>query len=144
MNPIIFGQPQPDIVYGKRPGAYAVIYNECQQVAIVQVQPYFWLPGGGVEGNETIEDCLHRELAEELGWSIQVQSFIGEASQYGYFADLKAYLVKQGFFFIAQKTGDLNQVTEADHHLVWMDPQQAIQNLTHDMYKWAVQQTCSP
>lgn len=35
---------------------------------------FYWTPGGGIEGNETIVETLHREIKEELGVSIKSYS----------------------------------------------------------------------
>ena len=36
-------------------------------------------PGGKVESGETLEECLLREIREELGIEIEVDSFFGES-----------------------------------------------------------------
>ena len=35
---------------------------------------FYWTPGGGVEGSETIVETLHREIKEELGVNIESYS----------------------------------------------------------------------
>lgn len=40
-------------------------------------QGHFFLPGGNVEPGEAIKNSLPREWQEELGWTIQVNSFLG-------------------------------------------------------------------
>ncbi len=42
---------------------------------------YFWeFPGGKIEQGETCEECLHREILEELNMEIKVGKFFMETS----------------------------------------------------------------
>ncbi len=56
----------------------AVIWNESGQILIDKRRQHglhggFWeFPGGKIEGGETIEDCIKREIMEELGIVIEV------------------------------------------------------------------------
>ena len=50
------------------------------------------LPGGGMEGNETKEECLYRELLEELGWAIKIDQYIGNAARY-FMQKRKIYII---------------------------------------------------
>ena len=58
------------------------------------------LPGGGMEGNETKEECLHRELLEELGWAIKIDQYIGNAARYFYAEKEDIYYLNDGFFIL--------------------------------------------
>ena len=40
-------------------------------------RPIYRLPSGGIERNETVEDALFREIAEETGLSVKVRRFVG-------------------------------------------------------------------
>lgn len=53
-------------------------------------------PGGKLEPNESLKDCLIRELKEELNMSIEIEDYFGE-SRYDYaqgFIKLIGYYVK--------------------------------------------------
>lgn len=40
---------------------------------------YWWLPGGGLEQNETPEACVERELREEANMQVQVRKLLFES-----------------------------------------------------------------
>ncbi|PRP94415.1 NUDIX domain protein [Bacillus sp. M21] len=52
------------------------------KIAVIQKEDRYFLPGGGIEGTETKDECLHRELLEELGWEIEIDQYIGNAMRY--------------------------------------------------------------
>lgn len=67
------------------PHAVAVIRNSKGEVLIGQHSsskrkpyPLFWdLPGGKLEKDETVDECLNREIFEELGVKIKSSKLIG-------------------------------------------------------------------
>lgn len=44
----------------------------------------FFLPGGEIEGEETKEEAIVRELIEEMGIVAEISSYLGEADEYFY------------------------------------------------------------
>ena len=54
-----------------RRGVYGLITNENGEYLLqyFRNKNFYWLPGGGVEGDESEEDCLKREMAEESGFA---------------------------------------------------------------------------
>ena len=66
---ITFGKREEGKEYIIRPAVYCLILSsKINKVAIIQTSDgKYFLPGGGIEDNETHEDCLKREALEELG-----------------------------------------------------------------------------
>lgn len=42
------------------------------------VNEYYAIPGGGKEENETIEECVKREIEEEFSLNVEVKDFLGK------------------------------------------------------------------
>ncbi|KMN43207.1 NUDIX hydrolase [Bacillus sp. LK2] len=140
ISKLTFGYKKPTVQYVLRPSCYAVIFKEVySKVAIIKNRNRFFLPGGGMEGTETKEACLHRELLEELGWGIEIDHYIGNAARYFYAEKEDTYYLNDGYFYIGQKIYEV-ETHEEDHILQWMSPLLAIEHLIHDHQKWAVEQ----
>lgn len=93
-----------------------------------------------MEGTETKEACLHRELLEELGWAIEIDRSIGNAARYFYAEKEDTYYFNDGFFYIANMIHQQTDNCEEDHVLKWMSPLHAVEILIHNHQKWAVKQ----
>ena len=103
-----------------------------------EVRPYYDLPGGALDPGEDGAAALVREFGEETGLAVQPGRLLGRACQ---------YLVKTNgqaannlcALFEAVITGeDPALKIEADHELVWLEPQAALRRLRHDATAWAV------
>lgn len=56
----------PSTIY--RVVAKALITNETGKILVVKENQDFWsLPGGGVDHGESAQDCIKREIQEEIG-----------------------------------------------------------------------------
>ena len=52
-----------------------------------QIKEYYAIPGGGLEENETIEECVKREIQEEFNIEVEVKGQLGvveDAKNIGY------------------------------------------------------------
>ena len=80
--------------------------------------PLKWeFPGGKIEAGETAEECLIRELREELGVSVFIGTALSPATHR--YPDFTVTL----YPFICNLTG--GTVTMHEHHaLKWVEPQQ--------------------
>lgn len=110
-----------------------------QRLLLSKEERYF-LPGGGMESTETKDECLHRELLEELGWIIEIEQYIGNAARYFYAEKEDTYYLNDGFFYIANMVRKQTDKCEEDHILKWMSPLHAVELLLHDHQKWAIEQ----
>jgi 8-oxo-dGTP pyrophosphatase MutT (NUDIX family) len=77
-----FGERIAGNNYAYRPGAYAVVFDADQRVAVVKNRHgYYFLLGGGAEPSETMEEALRREVLEESGYYIHIHRKLGEATE---------------------------------------------------------------
>ncbi|HDR8172645.1 TPA: NUDIX hydrolase [Bacillus thuringiensis] len=140
MSKLTFGYKKPTEQYVLRPSCYAIIFNSSSKIAAIQKGGRYFLPGGGMEGDETKDACLHRELLEELGWVIEIDQYIGNTARYFYAEKEETYYLNDGFFYIANMVQKQTENCEDDHVLRWMSPLLAVELLIHDHQKWAVEQ----
>jgi len=78
----IFGSKLPGVAHRLRPGAYAVVRDVEGRVAIVEEDGDWYLPGGGLEGHETPEEALVREVHEECACGVEIEAPCGEALEF--------------------------------------------------------------
>ncbi|GAA5416969.1 hypothetical protein Pryu01_02008 [Paraliobacillus ryukyuensis] len=80
----IFGNKKKNVDYSVRKGAYAIIFNDSKDkvLAVQTLNGNHFLPGGGIENNESDKECLKREMLEETGYQVAIGSFIGNAMCY--------------------------------------------------------------
>jgi 8-oxo-dGTP diphosphatase len=102
-----------------RPSAYAVVRNEEAALAVVRTPRGYYLLGGGIEGDETPEHAIQREIREEAGLIVVPGLVIGEAIEIVYSAEENACFEKRSVFITAQVTGKLAK-RDHDHQLIWL------------------------
>ena len=98
-----------------------VIKDDSGAILLVRRGPHeslsgYWeFPGGKVDGHESEEECLRRELKEELAIEVEIGRFIGE-SHYVY--DHGEFLLKA---FEVSVTGGKPCLSVHDE-LAWVEP----------------------
>jgi 8-oxo-dGTP diphosphatase len=132
-----FGEKIKGTDYTDRPGAYAIIFNEADEIAVMKNPQGFFLPGGGTDGEDPAT-ALAREIFEEAGMGVRILKEIGVASQFCLSPGHDYGFNKIGTFFIAAFTEKMGEPVETDHELVWLSFDEAHKQLTHAYQKWAI------
>lgn len=78
----LFGTKLAGVEYRLRPGAYALVYDERGRVALVHEEGDWYLPGGGLEADETAEQALVREVHEECGCGVVIEGELAGAIEF--------------------------------------------------------------
>jgi 8-oxo-dGTP diphosphatase len=69
-----------------RPSAYAIIRHE-EHVLLLNMRSTgkLFLPGGGSEIDERLEEALHREVREETGLEVEIERFVAFKEDFFYY-----------------------------------------------------------
>lgn len=137
-----FGVPDDGRRYKDRLAAFGVLERD-GQVAVVRVkkpdaEPWFDLPGGGVDEGETPEQGVVREFGEEAGLNVRPREVFARADQYFVNTEGLAWNNRSRFYVLDLLGEELSLKIEDDHDLVWLAPLEAIATLRHDSHAWAL------
>jgi 8-oxo-dGTP diphosphatase len=133
----VFGTREEGQVYVRRPSAYALVRNSLGDWAIVRTPQGCYLPGGGMEPDETPQQTVIREAQEECGFILKPGATTGRAIQFVYSTEEREYFEKICEFMDADVVGTVAP-TEQDHELLWLTADQALDILHHEAHRWAV------
>jgi 8-oxo-dGTP diphosphatase len=133
-----FGHRQAGATYRRRPGAYGVALRD-GLVLVVDTPEGRFLPGGAIDGEESVLEALRREVAEETGYELVDAAPIGMASQLMTTRAAGEAIEKVGHFFrVALLEEPAGGGIEADHRARWVPAQEAIATLAEEASAWAV------
>ena len=140
---LAFGAPVAGLSYKDRAAAFGIAENTLGQIALAEVTkpgkaPYFDLPGGAVDGDETEAQAVVREFGEETGLVIKAGALVETVSQLFLKSDGQP-VRNHGGIYVVRVVGETPGLKiEDDHRLVWLDPRDAVVALRHDAHAWAV------
>lgn len=135
----VFGNRIEGCPYVRRPSAYALVRNTADQWAVVRTPHGCFLPGGGIDSGETPEQTVEREAMEECGFVLKTRAVVGRAIQFVYSTEEKEYFEKICEFVDAELVGATAR-SEDDHELQWLSIAQALNSLSHESHRWALDQ----
>jgi 8-oxo-dGTP pyrophosphatase MutT (NUDIX family) len=119
-----------------RRAARAVVFDSNKNVGILYVGKYNYhkLPGGGLEGDESIDEALKRECLEEIGCNMETFAELGEIIEYRDKWSFKQY----SYCYLANVVGEKGKPdftqTEIDNDYIikWVSLEDAIKLLEND------------
>lgn len=133
----IFGT-KLDGEYYTRKGAYLIPVNG-EKLGVVKTPKGFFLLGGGIEGQETDEECIARECLEEAGFTVQIGKKLCSAEAYVEHSTIGLFHPVQVYY-----TGGLiartREGTESDHEFMWLPYESIRRKMFSTMHNWALEQ----
>ena len=133
----VFGKRSSEL-YFHRPGAYLIpVWDE--KVAVARVFGRYYLLGGGIEGEETQEQCIQRECLEEAGHTCNVEAFLCAAEWFTKDSVGKDAHYTQ-YYYYGTLLGKETEPVEQDHELVWIPLTQLRGKMYLEMQNWALEQ----
>lgn len=110
-----------------RPGAYALVFNDNGDVLVVDntMNGRREFPGGGVDIHETFEEAVIREVWEETGLNIRVDSFITIIDEFFLAPSGQQWHTIKCFYRCSPIDGELRDTILDDEPIVnprWIDP----------------------
>ncbi len=130
------GNKEENIVYKKRPGAYAIIINkDDDKIGIVATEGRYFYLGGGIEKGETKLETLKRELLEESGYTIKNIKEFEEVGSY-IFAEDKGYLEVVTSVYIAEFDKKVTEPIEKDHTVLWVKPEEYVSKMFREWQRY--------
>ena len=136
---VVFGHP-PDEGAVVRPSAYGLVASSGARLAVVRTPHGLFLPGGGIEPDESARDAVAREALEECGLELETGDWSVRAIDFVYSLAERTHFEKRSTFIDARSSGRRVASAEADHQLEWATPADAIASLAHPSHRWAIAQ----
>ena len=108
--------------YKRTPGAYVILLRHSDILLTHQLEPEpeFQLPGGGIDPGEHLIPALHREVAEETGWTMDRPVRIGAFRRFTFMPEYDLWAEKICHVYLARPARRLGPPSEPGHTAVWM------------------------
>lgn len=142
MNEPVFGEVPSESIAHPRRAAYLIATDELGRFAVVEGLKNgprrYWLPGGGCEGDESPEQTVEREVAEELGRRVSATHRFAEAVQV-FYSEANQCWFRSNMTFLSGSLGN-RLGRKPEHDLTWLDPARMTRAMYHSAQVWAVEE----
>ena len=123
-----------------RPSAYGLTTNAAGRLAVVLTSLGLFLPGGGIDGDETPSETIVREFWEECGLEVTTGAWTVRAIDFVYSPNDRVVFEKLSTFIEATSAERRGVGQEPDHELDWVTTDVAVATLRDPSARWAVEQ----
>ena len=133
----VFGT-KANVNYIDRAGAYFIPVRD-GKIGVVKTSKGYFLLGGGLDNDESHEECIKRECLEEIGYTVVVANKICSAEMYcenptiGYFHPIQTY-------YVGELLEQTRMPVEDDHEFMWVEYNALVDNMYLEMQSWALEQ----
>ncbi|QUJ76201.1 NUDIX hydrolase [Sulfitobacter albidus] len=120
--------PLPSQRYIRRPGAYAILPLKGRFLLTAETGNGIdiQLPGGGIDPGESPVQALHREVREELGWTIARPRRLGAFRRFVYMPEYDLWAEKICHVYVAHPVRQIHAPTEPLHETLVLSADDAI------------------
>ena len=132
----VFGEKIEGAKYYSRVGSYLVAVKN-NMLATVKTPKGYFLPGGGIENDESHEECIKRECIEEIGCDVFINSYIGSAEIYGIHERL-GYFHPVQYYYSGEIKSKITEPTETNHTFEWISVDDVEDKMFVMSQAWAV------
>lgn len=132
-----FGHFDPKNHYVIRPSVYGILLRPKDKIVVIKKSDGgLFLPGGGVEIDETSMQALHREIQEELGCEILNKEFFARANEYGYSVKDDTYYFFPSEFYRIEVDSEEFKPSDGEHSVCWVGKQEAAGRMVRMSHAW--------
>lgn len=142
METIEIGKKKEGEVYTYRETCYGIAQlNGKTLIVFSNKDGDYSLPGGGMEKDETEQECIKREFLEEAGYEIEKTEHLVDA--HCFVRNTKGFYIERlaHFFLVKIKEETKTIPLESWHDPIWVEDDKVFDTLTHN-YQIEVMQKC--
>ena len=133
----ILGRKFETVEYIERTAIYGIAVSHDKKVGVIKTSTGYFLPGGGIEKEESHKQCLKREFLEETGYEIDIKAYVGRASLY-HISKTNNYIYGIGYFYQVNLKDKRSYKFEQNSELLWVEPDECVKLLFLEHQAWAV------
>ncbi|UXU75348.1 MULTISPECIES: NUDIX domain-containing protein [unclassified Paracoccus (in: a-proteobacteria)] len=117
-----YGPPPQRQRYRLRPGVYGLLLRGGRALLTLQHQPQpeYQLPGGGIDSGESQLVALHREVAEETGWTLGNARHLGTYRRFCFMPEYGLWAEKLCHVWLARPILRRGPPMEPHHSAHWV------------------------